>query len=1005
MAVSGSLPLLSEITAEDLARLDEYRERLQNVTNLIKDQGLLAARDQLRDITSNSREFREDFLRSVDATKKYFSELSSEMDSAAQKIQIRLREINDEAKKQRDGLDKVISEGQFNITDIFALTPDQMTTLQTNLAAIRNATGGTADEIKRNTDGARQALEDLVTNPRLTLNQETLIKGLKDKIGDVLKNATNYTEASARLTDREKVLLGRVTSLTELQRNFQNLTNEQIIRDGTALGEYTRNFTTNILDNQKKQLEAGLAKLQQDKISNELARQMNALQREELEGSAPLVKMEQMHAKSLKDVGESMSGVVDSMTLASSSTNAFGSALTAMLTHPEGGISGIRNLGLAITEGLGASFLKPELAANRLFNFLNEKLIKATFDFNKISAEVNKQTGGLGGGFESIAFNRSGDFSTFKQSDLAAYGLGLKQFSDVYVTLSKNVGNFNNLLDAQREMITRNAAAMTTLGVSVESYTKLTNTFLGSLGKTAESIRDVMNDVARDALGLGQNVGEYTAKLEQSMRNLVGYGREATEIFRQLSGMAQATNNVVSQSDLIAVSDKFKTFNQAASAVSNLNAMLKGTSVNILDMQRADPSERIMMIKRAAAEAGLEFKNLNYGYKSLLAETFFGGDIGKAEAFFDTPLAKMNQELNKSKASEKELQEQRQKSADAQQKLAVALDNMRIGFMPVINFVDRIAKGLTEANKTLNGFGGFILGFSVLLAPVIASFTILRSTITRPFLDLRIQLEGIVEQLIRIQLQMKGISGAKFNAGIATGMAGYRDRMTAATRGPALTGGGIGAVGALIAGVGLLSYLGSQNEEKKMDDGVLVFNQGKVDGYRINDNDVAKMMVGTPTGPLNQTTNFINDNNMSSVAANSTNVNNSFLESYFTSESPLVMSLDRLSETFTSVFNVSDSKTSQLMSTNNRLTEVVQSSNQTLQSTAMQQTLVSTSVAGNQSVRNETVNVVGGGGGGAATMAFGEGTPVKMDVTLNANFTKLVDVISDEVFAKMRRKV
>jgi hypothetical protein len=93
------------------------------------------------------------------------------------------------------------------------------------------------------------------------------------------------------------------------------------------------------------------------------------------------------------------------------------------------------------------------------------------------------------------------------------------------------------------------------------------------------------------------------------------------------------------------------------------------------------------------------------------------------------------------------------------------------------------------------------------------------------------------------------------------------------------------------------------------------------------------------------------------------------------------------------------------MSTNNRLTEVVQSSNQTLQSTAMQQTLVSTSVAGNQSVRNETVNVVGGGGGGAATMAFGEGTPVKMDVTLNANFTKLVDVISDEVFAKMRRKV
>jgi hypothetical protein len=179
---------------------------------------------------------------------------------------------------------------------------------------------------------------------------------------------------------------------------------------------------------------------------------------------------------------------------------------------------------------------------------------------------------------------------------------------------------------------------METLGLSADAYGKIVTTMMASVGKTAEGSRQVIEGLAKDAIALGKSVGEYANEFQNAFSKITGYGREATSIFKELNALSMATKGAITSQDLLSISDRFKDFDSAAESVSKLNAVMGGMSINVLDMMKANPAEQIMMIKRASSEAGLEFDKLNIGYKRLLAE-YFGGDVGKAAAFFKADMA------------------------------------------------------------------------------------------------------------------------------------------------------------------------------------------------------------------------------------------------------------------------------------------------------------------------------------------------------------------------------
>lgn len=416
--------------------------------------------------------------------------------------------------------------------------------------------------------------------------------------------------------------------------------------------------------------------------------------------------LRKLQSESIEKTSKSVAGLTDGMFGASTQANVFTSAFIAMSDKSK---TFSNTLG-AISE----SFLKPENAMNRFFNFLNKNLIQSTFEFDKTLSQVNKTTGGFRQEFEQVGMRMGGSAA----GALATYGVSLEKLGQAYASLSSKINGFNRMSDDQRKTLTENAATMENLGVSMDTYASIASNLMGAVGKTAEGARNTIDKLAKDAIAAGRNVGEYVKEFEQIMPKLAAYGRDATQIFKEINAIAAMTKGVMSAGDLDAFASQFDNWDSAAESVSKLNLALGGASVNIVDLMKADPSEKLMMIKRAFDESGQDWDKLNAGYKRMLAESF-GGDVAKAAAFFKGSLAEANAQMQEAAATEEELAERKKQSVDAQEKLTKAIDGMKLSLTPIITIIASVAEGIAGLNNAIGPFGTFLtvalpLGFLAL---------------------------------------------------------------------------------------------------------------------------------------------------------------------------------------------------------------------------------------------------------------------------------------------------
>jgi hypothetical protein len=505
-------------------------------------------------------------------------------------------------------------------------------------------------------------------------------------LGQAVNNATNEIRNSSIQIKNNKELLN---TLNEELKDFNKTSKdaeEELQKLQTTLSGLSKEQTR-----EKETLEKEIISLQvfidKSKQRAEVSEQVIELEEKlsKLASSVPLARYEKTREEALAKTRDYMGDILSKLTSGAEKTNIFGSVFLAMQKGVDGTNVGLTGLFKTIGQGFKQSLLDPELAFNRIFNLINDKLIKSTFEFDKALAAVGKSTGGFRKEFEAVAMNMGG----VSFGSLTQYGVNLEKFGQAYQGLSRSIGSFNNLSEQQRRLLTENAAVMANLGVSADNYGKLTAKFMNTIGESAERSSDLINKLAKDAIALGKSVDDYTSHFEVAMSRITGYGRNAISIFKELEAVSSSTMGVVTSQDLLAISDKFKDFESAADSVSKLNAVLGGTSVNILDMMRADPAEQIMMIKRAAGEAGLEFDKLNIGYKRLLAE-YFGGDVLKAQKFFNSNLSDATAMINKQVESEEELAKRKQQNIDFQQKLNALLDNMKVALTPVLDSLNTV---------------------------------------------------------------------------------------------------------------------------------------------------------------------------------------------------------------------------------------------------------------------------------------------------------------------------
>jgi len=711
-----------------------------------------------------------------------------------------------------------------------------------------------------------------------------------------------------------------------------------------------------------------------------------------------LNEIRKINANAQRDLNSEMGGYVDKLLGASKSTNGFGSALIAMRTASINGKGAVAGLADALFTGLTESFLKPEAAANRLFNFLNDKLIKSAFEFDKMVADLNKQTGGLAAGFEKVAFAEGGLFKASSVGYLAQYGMGIKEFSESYATLAKSVGNFNNMSDASRKILALNATELKNLGVSAENYGKLVQTFMGTFGQSAEIAKDSINKVARDAIALGKDIGEYTTQLQNSMNKLVGYGREATQVFKELTAVSQATKGVLQTTDLTALADQFSTFDAAAAAVANLNVMMRGTALSSLDLMGKDPSEVIMKIKRAATDSGLEFDKLNIGYKKMLAG-YFGGDVAKAAAFFNMNLKEAEEQMRNASATEEELKKKKEASAAAQAKLTAAIDNMKVALTPVVNLVSTIANFFISVNDKFGPFGAFIVGLTPLVFGVIGAFK-------------AFQFAGVnAVAAIIAKIEEAKFKAAKLKAELGSGTTPPTGGLPAVPNAPAgrgFFGRNMGVIGGIVGTAAVLSMLASSNKDSDVKGGDIIFRSmpdGSVQKLaEVASNDVVDVRAGYSGGPIDRASGFI-----SSTFRDRSNssLNNSESSSIFVGlKESLVQTVNSIKEltNFSKLTQISSDRNTMIAKESLESSKISEANNRMVSAAMTQSTVEKQS---NSLITREVGGVVSTPGTTNIVNQQKTSLPEKVNLhaTFNINMKKMVDEITEEVAAKLSSKV
>jgi hypothetical protein len=538
-------------------------------------------------------------------------------------------------------------------------------------------------------ESANSAREIAAINERLVQRTE-----LENELKKSTVNAGDYNK---KLADRKKIeeelsiienkisKANRENDIAELyDLNQKKEKKQQILEDGlklTAEEQKRLEIEQKLTGETTKDLERRKERLDTLRQEAEMAAAM-----------MPLLSFEKDRLNALEKSGAAMDGFISKLTSGAERSNFFGSALFASFKGLDEANGGVGNLISKLGDGLTKSLLDPEKAFNRVANIINDRLIQSTLKFDQTLASVGKSTGGFRKEFESIAFtgNVVGE-QTFR--NLSQFGVTLEKYGQAYGSLSKTIGGFNNMLESQRKLLTDTAASLEVLGVSGETFGNIASKMMASAGKSAEGSRQAIETLAKDAIALGKSVSDYTRDFETAMGKISGYGREAISIFKELNAVSIATKGVITSQDLLSLSDRFKDFDSAAESVSKLNAVLGGTSVNILDMMKADPAEQIMMIKRAATESGLEFDKLNIGYKRLLAE-YFGGDVSKAAAFFKADLQEAQSLMNKAAASEEELAKRKEQNVAFQDKLNALLDNMKVSLTPILELASGVAKAI-----------------------------------------------------------------------------------------------------------------------------------------------------------------------------------------------------------------------------------------------------------------------------------------------------------------------
>ena len=299
---------------------------------------------------------------------------------------------------------------------------------------------------------------------------------------------------------------------------------------------------------------------------------------------------------------------------------------------------------------------------------------------------------------------------------LGKYTVSMKEASEAAATLYKNFTDFTMLAADQRQSLQDTTAVLMNLGIAGDDLSKGMQVQSKMFGLQGHALEKANREITTLAYEIGETPAAMASKFAAAGDSLAKFGDEGMQTFKELARTSKLTGMEIGK--LKQMTDKFDTFEGAATQAGKLNAAIGGNMVNAMDlMMTTDPTARFNMMRDAIMDTGMTFKDMSYYQRIFYADAMGLKDVSELALVMSGRTDMLAGTTQKSAMEYQKLAEQGKAVASIQEEFNAALaENAQIiiesfgGMDKMIKFVKAIPKIFADAATFVAEWARVILG-------------------------------------------------------------------------------------------------------------------------------------------------------------------------------------------------------------------------------------------------------------------------------------------------------
>lgn len=274
-------------------------------------------------------------------------------------------------------------------------------------------------------------------------------------------------------------------------------------------------------------------------------------------------------------------------------------------------------------------------------------------------------------------------------------GVTMEQAGQTISSLHSKFTDFTMVTKRAATEIQNTGNLMQRLGVSSDSYATALQIGNKVLGQTGEQAASTTLELTSLAANIGVAPAQMINDFGAARDSVAKLGADGVRAFKDLARVSKITGLEVTK--LLAITDKFDTFEGAATQAGKLNAALGGNFVNAMDLMTAtDPVERFEMIRGAIEEAGLSFDTMSYYQKKFYADSLGLDSVGDLANMMSGDMSALGNEMNMTSADYAEQADRAREMQDVMEKLKTLMRSLIPVFTPLIDALTSMADHMSR---------------------------------------------------------------------------------------------------------------------------------------------------------------------------------------------------------------------------------------------------------------------------------------------------------------------